>query len=76
MKTVSQSYIDGILEGRASLNAIGGSAASREAIQSMFRSVEAQHARSRGIAYGALADFVEFRRGEMDFWRNQVARLG
>lgn len=74
MKTVTQSYLDGIKEGRATLRALGDNP-SPDAIRSMFKSVQAQHKRSRGIAYGALSDFVELRRGEMDFWKNQVSKL-
>lgn len=73
MREVTQSYLDGIKEGRATLKIIGSDP---DAVRSMLEFVETQHGRSRGLAYGALADFVEFRRGEMDFWRRQVSKLG
>lgn len=64
---VTQAYIDGIKEGRATLNETRSNPC--------FDPIVRQHSRSRGLAYGALADFVEFRRGEMEFWRNQVSRV-
>jgi hypothetical protein len=70
-QTVSQAYLDGILEGRDFKRhcIASGDTIDRAFIAEHIAAIERTMAQGFG---GAMRDFM---RGERDFWRNQMAKV-
>lgn len=65
-KTVSQAYVDGILEGRAALRRHGLEIA-RQELDNLTRTCR---------MFDASSAVGQMLRGERDFWRNQIKKHG
>jgi hypothetical protein len=70
-QTVSQAYIDGILEGRDFKRhcTAAGDTIDRAFITAHIDAIE------RTMAQGFSGTMRDFMRGERDYWRNQLAKV-
>ena len=75
MPIINSRYLDGVKEGRATLNlqkAAGVPLSSSSVAETI---ADLERFRERAAACAHCADIIEFLDGELDFWREQAKRL-